>query len=250
VRKKSLSFALCSLLICVSAAFGQGNPRTIIERAIHAQGGEAKIAKLRAMRIKVEGTTDLIPGQPNFPITVEDIWKMPGRYKSTSSFQLMGNAVTQIQTIDGDTGWAQFNGQTQDLPREAFTEMKEQKYAEDLDRLSFLNQKGIELSALDEIKVDGKLAVGVRVKSKGHRDVKLYFDKSGGLLVKRQHNVLDPASGKEVSQEVLFSDFQDKDGIQHYRKIVASRDGKKMFEGKVTELEFFDKLEDKVFARP
>ena len=134
--------------------------------------------------------------------------------------------------------------------RKRSRQMKEQKYAEDLDRLSFLNEKVIELSPLEETKIDNKPAVGVFVKSKGHRDVKLYFDKSSGLLVKRQHNVLDPVSGKEVSQEVLFSDFQDKDGVKHYRKIAAYRGGKKLFEGKVTELEFFDKLEDKVFARP
>ena len=142
MRKRSISFALWSLLFTASLALGQDKSQAIVVRAIQAQGGEAKIAKLRTMRIKVEGTTDLIPGQPNFPITVEDIWKMPGRYKSTSSFQFMGNAVTQIQAIDGDTGWGQFNGQTQDLPKEALAEMKEQKYAEDLDRLSFLNDKG------------------------------------------------------------------------------------------------------------
>src|SRR4029077_4425544 len=132
MQKICILFAVWSLLVSASLAFGQDKPQAVVERAIQAQGGEAKVARLRTMRIKVEGTTDWIPGQPNFLITVEDIWKMPGRYKSTSSFQLMGNAVTQIQTIDGDTGWAQFNGQTQDLPREAFTEMKEQKYAEDL----------------------------------------------------------------------------------------------------------------------
>jgi len=250
VRKTFIPFVLWSFFISAALACGQDKMRTIVERAIQAQGGEAKIAKLKMMRIKVEGITDLIPGQPNFPIIVEDIWKMPGRYKSTSSFQLMGGAVTQIQAIDAESGWAQYNRQTQDLPKEALAEMKEQKYAEDLDRLSFLNEKGIELSPLEETKVDGKPAVGVLVKSKGHRDVKLYFDKSSGLLVKRQHKVLDPTSGKEVSQEVLFSDYQDKDGVKHYRKIVAYRDGKKLFEGKVTELEFFDKLDDKVFARP
>ena len=140
--RKTFILVLCSLLLSASLAFGQDKPQAIVERGIQAQGGEAKIAKLRTMRIKVEGTTDLIAGQPNFPITVEDIWKMPGRYKSISKFQFMGNAVTQIQAIDGDTGWGQFNGQTQDLPKEALAEMKEQKYAEDLDRLSFLNDKG------------------------------------------------------------------------------------------------------------
>src|SRR5262249_6808423 len=250
MRTTSMSLALWCLIIFVSLACGQDKPRAIVERAINAQGGEAKIAKLRTMRIKVEGNTDLIPGQPNFPITVEDIWKMPNRYKSTSTFQLMGNAVTQTQAIDGDTGWAQFNGQTTDQPKEALAEMKEQKYAEDLDRLGFMKEEGIELSALEETKVNEKPAAGVLGKSKGHRDVKLYFDKYSGLLVKRQHNVLDPTGRKEVSQEVLFGDFQEKDGVKHYRKIIAFRDGKKWFEGKVTELEFFEKLDDREFARP
>jgi hypothetical protein len=245
-----MPFALWSLLVFASLIFGQDKPRAIIERAIQAQGGEAKIAKLRTMRIKVEGNTDLIPGQPNSPITIEDTWQMPQRYKTTSSFQFMGNTITQTQAIDGDTGWAQFNGQTQNLPKEALAEMKEQKHAEDLDRLSCLNEKGIELSTLDETKVDGKPAQCVLVKSKGHRDVKLYFNKSSGLLVKRQHNVLNPTSGKEISQEVVFGDYQDKDGVKHYRKITAFRDGKKVIDAKVVELEFFDKLENKVFARP
>jgi len=245
-----VALALSGLLVATSAVLAQDKARAIVEKAIQAQGGEAKIAKLRTMRIKVKGTTDLIPGQPNLPFTIEDTWQMPRRYKTSSSFQFMGNAVTQTQAMDGDTGWAQFNGQTQDLPKEALAEMKEQKYAEDLDRLSFLNEKGIELSATEEAKVDDKPALGVLVKSKGHRGVKLYFDKSNGLLVKRQQNVLDPASGKEISQEVVFGDYQDKDGVKHYRNITAYRDGKKIIDAKVMELEFFDKLEDKVFAKP
>jgi len=38
------------------------------------------------MRIKVDGTTDLVPGQPNLPFTIEDTWQMPHRYKTESSF--------------------------------------------------------------------------------------------------------------------------------------------------------------------
>jgi hypothetical protein len=128
--------------------------------------------------------------------------------------------------------------------------MKEQKYAEDLDRFAFLKERGVELSSLDEIRVEGKPAVGVLVKSKGHRDVKLYFDTASGLLVKREYPLLDPASGKEVLQEVVFRDYQETDGLKHYKKILAFRDGKKVFDAKVIEIEFFDKLDEKVFAKP
>jgi hypothetical protein len=61
----------------------------------------------------------------------------------------------------------------QDMPKEAVAEMREQKYAEDLDRLGFLKDKGIDLTALGESKVDRRAVVGVLIKSKGHRDVKL-----------------------------------------------------------------------------
>jgi hypothetical protein len=250
MRKLHTTFVLCGLFVSPPAASAQDGARAIVEKAIQAQGGEAKIAKLRTMRIKVEGTTDLVPGQPHLPFTLEDTWQMPNRYKTSSTFQLQDKKYTQTQVIDGDKGWIQSDGQTQDLPKEAVTEMKEQKYAEDLDRLGFLKEKGIELSALDEIKVDGKPAVGVLVKSKGHRDVKLYFDNASGLLVKRDQQVLDPSSGKEVRQEVIFSDYQEKDGLKHYKKIVALRDGKMVIDARVTEVEFFDKLEAKVFAKP
>jgi hypothetical protein len=250
MRKFHEAFAFCAMLVSVTAVFAQDKSQAVVEKAIEAQGGKAKVAKLRAMRIKVEGTTDLIPGQPKLPFTIEDTWQMPNRYKSSFSFELMGEKVTVTQVIDGDKGWMHVDGKTQDLPKEAVAEMKEQRYAEDLDRLGFLKEKGIELSLLVEIKIVEKPAIGVLVKSKGHRDVKLYFDKASGLLVKREHRLLEPSSGKEVLQEVIFSNYREKDGLKHYHKIIAFRDGKAAIQGEVREIEFFEKLDDKVFAKP
>ena len=144
------------LVFSASVVFAQDEARAIVEKAIQAQGGEAKVAKLRIMRIKAEGTAALVPGQPDLPFTIEDTWQMPGRYKSSSTFQIMGKKVAQTQVIDGDKGWIHMNGQTQDLPREAVAEMKEQKYAEDLDRCAFLEERGIELSRARQHQGRGK----------------------------------------------------------------------------------------------
>jgi len=241
---------LSVLLVSASVVSAEDKARAIVEKAIQAQGGEAKVAKLRTMQIKVEGTASFVPGQPDLPFTIEDVWQMPHQYKTSSTFQFQDQKLTQIQTIDGDKGWIQANGQTQVMPKDAFDEMKEQTYAEGLDRLAFLKEKDVDISTVDPIEVDGKPAVGVLVKPKSHRDVKLYFDKTSGLLVKREHRLLDPSSGKEVLQEVVFSDYQEKDGLKHYRKIVAFREGKKVIDARVTEITFFDKLDEKVFAKP
>jgi hypothetical protein len=241
---------LCAFVASPSSAGAQDTAREVIERAIKSQGGAAKVAQFRTMRIRVEGTAELVPGQPKVALIMEDTWQMPDRYKSTSTVSLGGQKITQTQVIDGEKGWVQVGDTIQDMPKEALAEMKEQKYGEDLDRLGFRNDKGLELSLVDEVKVDGKPAVGVLVKSRGHRDVKLYFDKETGLLAKREHKVLDPATGKEVLQEVVFGDYQEKDGLKHYKSITAYRDGKKLIEAKVTEIEFLKKVDAKVFAKP
>ena len=128
-------------------------------------------------------------------------------------------------------------------------EQKEVQHASYVTSLLPIKGVGYTLAPLAEAKVAGRPAVGVKVSSKGHRDVSLYFDKATGLCVKRAHRILD-SSGKEVLQEVVFSDFKDVDGVKHFQKITAFRNGQKMIEGEVTELKFFDKLEEKLFAKP
>ena len=62
--------------------------------------------------------------------------------------------------------------------------------------------------------------------------------------------MLDSGTGKEVTQEVVFSDYRETDGMKHYRALTAYRDGTQVIQAKVREVEFFDKLDKKVFARP
>jgi hypothetical protein len=243
----SLAFAL--LGGAEGRARAADDARAIVDKAIKAQGGEAKLAKLKRARVKVVGKLALGPGKPDAPFVITDVWQMPRQYKTSLEVTADGKKLSQTLVLNGDKGWASLNGETKELPKEALAEMKEQKYAEDLDRLLGLKDKGVTLTVLKEAKVNGKPAVGVAVKAKGHRDVKLYFDKASGLLVKREHKVVDD-SGKEVLQEVIFDQYEDVDGVKHYKKIAAYRAGKKFVEGKVTSVSFPDKMDDKEFDKP
>lgn len=91
--------------------------------------------------------------------------------------------------------------------------------------------------------------VGVKVTAKGHRDLHLYFDKSTGLLVKRGQTILD-GTGKLIPQEVLFTDYQDQEGVKHWTKIRALRDGKRSLEAEVIEVELLKTVDESVFAKP
>src|SRR5438105_13921378 len=82
----------------VSSAFGDA--REVIEAAIVAHGGEAAIAKLKSVKIKVEGEGEFVAGQPPVPIVLEDVWRMPDRYKTTSHLTLQGQKMTQTLCIN------------------------------------------------------------------------------------------------------------------------------------------------------
>src|SRR5438874_1667629 len=97
--------AFCAVVPALGGADDAG--RAVVEKAIQAHGGADKVAKLRVMRIKVEGTMSLAPGPPDVPFVIEDWWQMPDQYKTISRFELGGKKVSQTQAIDGQSGWLQ-----------------------------------------------------------------------------------------------------------------------------------------------
>jgi hypothetical protein len=70
----------------------------------------------------------------------------------------------------------------------------------------------------------------VLATSKGQRDIRLFFDKKTGLLVKIERQAFDDATKKEVPQEEIFSDFKDVAGLQTPMKQVWRRAGKNVLE--------------------
>jgi hypothetical protein len=107
-----------------------------------------------------------------------------------------------------------------------------------------------DLSALPEIQVEGKAAVGVRVRSRGHKDINLYFDKKTYLLVKVQRRMDDQISPEEVNEERFLTEYQDVQGIKTPKKCVVFRDGKKYLDMEVVEAKYLEKVDDREFVKP
>jgi len=107
------------------------------------------------------------------------------------------------------------------------------------------------LTPLGESKVGDSDVIGIRVSSKGHRDVSLYFDKKTSLVLKSEFNVKDLMAGdKEIMQEVVYSDYKEAQGMKYPGKMIIKRDGMDFVNGEVTEWVPSEKLEDGVFAKP
>src|SRR5207253_1605637 len=97
----------------------------------------------------------------------------------------------------------------------------------------FLKDKSVELSPLGEVKVNDRPAVGVRIASKGHRDLNLYFDKETGLMAKIERQALDTQTMQMVTEERIIQEYQVVDGMKVAKKVLVNRDGKKFTEAEV-----------------
>lgn len=233
-----------------ASADDQADLKALIDKAIKAQGGEAKLVKFKAETFKGKGKYYGIGEGIDY--TGEWNLKVPDKIRAQINFSAGGQMFTVVRVFNGDKLWNQINDMTQEVvDKDEIAEAKEAAYVSQVTRLLPLQGAGFQFSPLGEVKIEGKPAVGVRVSHQGHRDVNLYFDKDKGLLVKVETVIKDlMAGGKELTQETLLSDYKEIEGMQRAMKVVINRDGAKFIDSEATELEPKETIDDSVFGKP
>jgi hypothetical protein len=243
VRAAALAAAL--LPAGGARADGPADARAVVEKAIQVKGGAAAIDKYRAQTTKAEGKFYGAGDAVSF--TAQGRAQFPDH----SRLEIDGPGFQFVQVVTGEKGWVSTNGATQDMTKEQLAEAREDQYANSLTRLTPLLGADYTLSPLGEVKVDGKPALGVKVEHKGRRDVKLFFDKDSGLLVKMERKATDILGrGSPYTSEAIFGDYKKTDGVQVPYKVTVRRDGKPYAEYENTEVKLGERLDDKVFAKP
>ena len=193
----------------------QDEIKAVIEKAIKAHGGKEKIEKQKAVRTKSQGKLEIMG--LTLPFTQEVAANPPEQFKETMSLDVMGQKVDVVTAYSKGKAWISRNGADVPITEEIMDVLKDVAYAMKLGRFAFVSDKSFELSALGEIKVENKPALGIKVASKGHKDINLFFDKESGLMVKVEKQSRDIASGRPqngvtaylVGQEALWAGMQD-----------------------------------------
>jgi len=241
--------ALGLLLLSAASVRAADDANAILDKAIKAHGGADKLNadKDKAEVTKSKGTIELM-GQ-SIPFT-EETTVQTNRIKSVLKLTASGKAVTQTTVYNGEKAWVNILNMTSELEGKMLDEVKEEIYLEQVSRLTTLKDKPYELSSAGEVKVNGRPALGIKVASKGHREVTLFFDKETGLLAKAERKAVDPTTEKEFTEERIVTDYQEKDGRKIPKKAVVNRDGKKFIEAEVVETKTHDKFPDSEFAKP
>jgi putative sterol carrier protein len=221
--------------------------RALVDRAIRAAGGEARLERFKAATWKARGARHEMNRTVTF--TGEFAAQMPDRTRAAVEGEANGQTFKIVFVLKGDQGWIQVNGNTSELTEEQLTEEKEDLYAENLTRLVPLKEPGVRLTLLQEMPVNGHDAVGLQVSRKNHRDIQLYFDKQNGLLVKKARTVKGLA-GKDVTEETLYAGYKDFGGLQIPTHVTITRNGKPFAETETSDYQLAEKLEDSLFEKP
>jgi hypothetical protein len=243
-------------IVCASLAFGlllagvgfvrsgdDKDARAIIVKAIKAAGGEAKLAKLKALTGKEKGTYYGM-GEDGIAYTANFAIQWPGQ------FRLDVEGVFII-VLDGEKGWNRSGDVTKEMTKDELEVQLHNHRAGWINSLIPLTDKAFQLKTIGDAKVGKETAHGVQVTRKGYPDVKLYFAKDTGLLVKSEYRTkAAELQFKEVSQATYFSDYRDVDGAKVAHKRVIKRDDKLYIESEITELKVAEKLDAQLFAKP
>jgi hypothetical protein len=237
-----------AIAMCLAApARADDAAQGVIERAIKAHGGEDQLSKIRADKVKLKGV--FYVGAKEAPFSGETTVQLPGQFRNV--VYLQGDRVrTILQILNGDKIYVSIDGAPQKVEDVAAAEMRDTMQLDRAVRLvPLLTDKAYALESLGESKVDDRPVWGVKATARGRRDVTLYFDKESNLLVKTEHK-MDDGRGKEILQEESYSDFKDIAGYKRPMKVTVRRAGKKIMDAELTDVQYLDKVDDEVFAKP
>jgi outer membrane lipoprotein-sorting protein len=247
--RRIVCLAVALALTGVVRADDQADLQKVIDKAIKATG-EEKFTKYKGVTFKMKGK--FYGMGEGIDYTGDVVVQYPDKTRVKIEAGTGDMKFVFMKVLNGDKLYIKLGDNVQEVDdKEQIAEAKEEMYRDRLASLVPLKEKGFTLAALGEVKVEGKPAIGIRVSSKGHRDLNMFFDKDSGLLVKTESTVKDPMTGgKEETQEELYSDYKDIGGAKFASKLVINRDGKKYIDAEVSDVEPKEKLDDALFGKP
>lgn len=244
--------ALASVCLIVPGGLraADDDPKAIITKAIKAHGGEEYLTKNQAGQSKNKGKITL-PGVGEVDFTQESSYMIPDKLKESMELSVAGQKVNVVTLMNGDKVTIEANGTEVPITDDIKKAMRDAKHVLKVARMvPLLKDKGFELSAAGEIKVEDKPVVGVRISAKDEKDITLYFDKTTGLLAKVEHRQTDAQTGNEITEERVVLEYKKNDaGIPMPKKIVVKRDGKDFTTVEVVEAKLLEKLADSEFTK-
>jgi RNA polymerase sigma factor (sigma-70 family) len=261
--------------------------KAVIEKVLKAHGGEERLKNIKAFTMTVKTAVN-DNDNPFLDFKEQREYHyfvgLPDRVRLEREIDSKGKVAKLITVCNGDKRWSKVAG------KDAATEAKGKGIKELAEALGFMGPRGIlrltdpaiKVSLLGEKKVgddaallgdrvaiciglarkDGKQLVHLVPDLMDHgndgsgwklKEVKLYFDKDNGLLVKEEFQFKEKDEFQQDrvrTVELFYSNYKLFNGIPVAQKMIRRRDGQVTWRTEIVEFNVVDKLEAKLFQRP
>ncbi len=245
-----MRFLCClAVLLCLlaPASARDDGPLALVQKAIKAAGGQQAVARLHAVSWRMKLTA---PDAASPFYSDESSAQGLDQYRAVVEIEEGGRTYQAIQVANRGKGWFHTQGKTITAPRDFLGPRMACYYILRLPELLLpLKEKASRLSHLGEIRVAGRLAVGVRVERAGQVDVNIYFDKETMLFVRSEARLKLP-DDREIVVAFQVSDYKEFDGLKHFTRFIFEVEQEKQFEAELTDLRALGKIDDSVFGKP
>src|SRR5438132_2345343 len=159
------------LLTAPVRADDQAATKSLLDNAIQAAGGEAKLTKFQANTFKGNGKYH----RDDLAFTGEWYYQAPARTRSVMNFTGNDVKLKMITVLDGDKGWNKIDDdEAEPLEGDVLEHERLSAHVDWITMLVPLRDKAFRLSLLGESKVGDRAAVGLKVVHKDFGDVKLF----------------------------------------------------------------------------
>ncbi|HEY4183067.1 MAG TPA: insulinase family protein [Kofleriaceae bacterium] len=220
----------------------------LVDAAIAAKGGKAKLASIKSFKMVAEGTTSF--GPQTLPVVTERVFVLPDRMRIDATIQ---NAIKVIIAVNGKNGW-----QSAPDPQTRKT-MTEDLHAEDLDQIDFERWREPELILLkaadDKAKlrlmpdetIDGNPQSVIKLRAPDDVvDLTIYIDKKTKLVTRTMYS----ADGRSETDD--FADYRTISGVKvaFKRNSKGTGDNARSTDLVLKTVEVDPKIDDTFFDKP
>jgi hypothetical protein len=227
-----------------------GSARDVVQRAVEAHGGEAKLEKTLTGRIK--GSIDAKVGDIALSARLVETFQLPSQYKRSIDGEVAGKKEHMEYAFTEGRGWLMRNGEPAKELSGKELSLESHWHTMPVLLTRFL-RNGSELTRVSEIVADGKTLVGVGIV-KGQMKTELFFDRATGLLDRAKRGISlpiiagDPAGNQDG--EVVYSDYREVAGVKYPMKVHATAGSKMFFDVRIFSVQFLDRIDPAEFKKP
>src|SRR5437899_309210 len=131
--RTGFSWMLSAMLVLMVStdlrADDPNGPRAVVDKAIQATGGEAKLSKLKAATWKGKGTIAIMGTELEF--TGDWAQQAPDQARASVTVDAGGMIFKMVRVVNGDQGWMKQNdNDAQPMPDEFLAEEKRELIAQ------------------------------------------------------------------------------------------------------------------------